>query len=182
MVRPSRRRVAMMAAQIAQDTALAALLGGNLFGRVAMHPSLANITDKGERGLVLNNAWKRYGNVESAALVLLVGGWVVARRDETGLLWTSPLRRRLITAKDVAVGAVVVTGLASAAGGVRFSHQAPEGAVPMQSGSEPAPETPPEAVGIKRALSALGALNLVADTALVAVNVVIARSVIRLKI
>jgi hypothetical protein len=46
-------------------------------------------------------------------------------------------------AKDAAMGAVVLTGLASAAAGVGFAHQAANGAVPMESGSEPAPENAP---------------------------------------
>lgn len=36
------------------DFALAALIGGNLFGRVAMHPALTEVSDKAERGKVLN--------------------------------------------------------------------------------------------------------------------------------
>ncbi|MGA9857095.1 MAG: hypothetical protein WBQ18_04480, partial [Solirubrobacteraceae bacterium] len=45
-----RRRLGPIGAQAAQDTALAALVGGNLFGRVAMHPALSDITDKQQRG------------------------------------------------------------------------------------------------------------------------------------
>ncbi|MGA9859988.1 MAG: hypothetical protein WBQ18_19135, partial [Solirubrobacteraceae bacterium] len=166
-------------AQAAQDTALAALVGGNLFGRVAMHPALSDITDKQQRGRVLNRAWRRYGTVNSAALAALVAGWVSARGDDTSPLWTSPRRRRLIFAKDVAVGAVVVTGLASAVGGVGFSQQAPGGAVPMDSGSETATETPKRAVALKHAVNVLSTLNLGAELALVLVNASLARGMHR---
>jgi hypothetical protein len=49
----------------AHDLALAALIGGNLFGRVAMNPALTDVSDKTERGRVLNRAWRRYGAVNS---------------------------------------------------------------------------------------------------------------------
>ena len=126
-----------IAARGAQDLALAALIGGNLFGRVAMHPALTEVTDKTERGKVLNRAWRRYGAVNSLALGTLVAGWLPARRNDADARRCSPAERRLVLAKDVAMGAVLVTGLASAAGGVRFSHQAPGGAVPMSSGHDP---------------------------------------------
>ena len=144
-----------------------------------MHPALAGVADKAERGKVLNHAWRRYGTVNSLALAGLVGGWVSARRDERGPLWTSRRRSTLVLAKDVTVGAVVVTGLASAAGGIGFAQQAPDGAVPMDNGSEPAVETPPRAAKLKRAVNLLGGLNLAAELSLVAVNGLLARSTSR---
>jgi len=59
------------AGRTAEDLALGALIGGNLFGRVAMHPALTDVSDQAERGKVLNRAWRRYGNVESLALATL---------------------------------------------------------------------------------------------------------------
>lgn len=168
-------RLGHVVGQLAQDGALAALIGGNLFGRVAMHPALADVSDPSERGQVLNHAWRRYGNINSLALVALVSGWMSTRADETAPLWTSPRRRDLVVAKDVAVGAVVVTGLASAAGGVGFAQQAADGAVPMTDGSEPAPSTPPRARSLKRAENVFGALNLAAELALLGVNALLSR-------
>jgi hypothetical protein len=157
------------------DVALAALLGGNLFGRFAMNPALEDVGDKSERGRVLNRAWRRYGTVNSLALVTLVAGWLPARLNEARPRWLSPTERRLAVAKDVAMGAVVVTGLASAVGGVRFAQQAPGGAVPMESGRDSAPETPARAAGLKRVVNALGALNLGSELALVTVNASLAQ-------
>src|SRR5579884_322437 len=106
MTNPIRRRrrsavaatadhLAPTSAQIAQNLALAALVGGNLYGRLAMHPALREVSDKQERGKVLNRAWRRYGNVNSGALAVVVGGWLLARRDGSGRVWTTPARRRL---------------------------------------------------------------------------------------
>lgn len=172
----TRRRAVLLGAQVGQDVALAALIGGNLFGRTAMHPALSEISDPQERGKVLNRAWRRYGTVNSSALVTLVGGWIVARRAETALPLLGSGRRRLIGAKDVAVGAVVVTGLASAVGGVGFAHQAQDGAVPMSDGSQPNADTTDRAAALKRLTGALGALNLGAELTLLTVNALLLRS------
>ncbi len=160
----------------AHDVALAALLGGNRFGRVAMNPALESVGDKAQRGKVLNRAWRRYGTVNSLALATLVAGWLPARLNEAHPRWLSPRERRLAVAKDVAVGAVVISGLASAAGGVSFAQQAPGGAVPMQSGHNAAAETPPRAAAIKRAVNALGAVNLFAELALTTINATLAQT------
>ena len=164
------------AGRAVHDVALGALVGGNLFGRVAMNPALADVSDKSERGRVLNRAWRRYGTVNSLALAALISGWAPARFGEADPRWLSDRERRLATAKDVAMGAVVLTGLASAASGVSFAQQAPHGAVPMQSGHDTAPEAPPRAARLKRAVNALGALNLVSELALVAVNASLAQA------
>jgi hypothetical protein len=166
-------------ARASQDVGLAALIGGNLFGRVALNPALEDIGDKSERGRVLNRAWRRYGTVNSLALAALVGGWAAARLGEARPRHLSPAERRLATAKDVAVGAVVVTGLASAVGGVEFARQAPGGAVPIESGRDPAPETPVRAAGLKRAVNALGALNLGSELALAGINAALSEAAFR---
>jgi hypothetical protein len=152
------------------NVALAALLGGNLFGRFAMNPALEDISDKAERGKVLNRAWTRYGAVDSLALVALVGGWLPTRLDKARWRALDPRERRLTWAKDAAIGAVVVTGLASGASGVGFSQQVQGGAVPMESGSVTAPETPPRAARLKRILNVLGALNTASELALAVIN------------
>jgi hypothetical protein len=159
------------AGRVAQQAALAALLGGNLFGRLAMHPALADVSDEAERGKVLNRAWRRYGTVNSAALATLVLGWLSERHEESGSwLGRNSDRERLVRAKDVAVATVAVTGLASAIGGVGFAQQAPDGAVPMASGHDTAPDTPRRAVRLKSAVNVLGGLNLAAEVALLGVD------------
>jgi hypothetical protein len=160
-------RVACGAGRAAHDVALGALVGGNLFGRFAMGPALQDISDKSERGRVLNRAWRRYGNVNSLALLTLVGGWLPARSNQRR---RSMSERALGTANDVAVGAVVATGLASALSGVGFAQQAPGGAVPMESGHEPAAEATARATELKRIVNVLGACSLASELALAAVN------------
>lgn len=159
------------ALHLGQEMSAAALVGGQLFGRLAMGPALRQISDKRERGKVLNASWRRYGTVNSTALTVLVGTWIPIRQAELNRRFLSRSDRSLIFLKDVTVAAVAVTGLISAAGGVAFANEEPGGAVPLESGSEPAAETSGRATKLKRAINSMGAVNLASELALVAVNV-----------
>jgi hypothetical protein len=154
---------------------LAGLLGGNLFGRLALHPSVTEIGDKAERGKVVNAAWRRYGTVNSLALFCVASGWLGARIDEARPRNLSGAERRLAVAKDVLVGVVAVTGLATAVQGVRFAHQAPGGAVPLDDGDHAAAEASSAQRRAKRRLNALGLVSLVAEAGLVGVNAALAQ-------
>src|SRR3978361_1866235 len=57
-------------------------LGGNLFGRLALHPAVERISDPRERGEVVNAAWRRYGTVNSIGLAALTAGWFGTRAEE----------------------------------------------------------------------------------------------------
>jgi hypothetical protein len=141
--------------RVAQDVGIALLLGGNVFGRRALHPAVEWISSPAERGKVVNEAWRRYGLFNSLGLAGVVTGWALERRDDPDVL------------RDAAVAAVAVTGVASAVEGVRFARSAPAGAVPLQSGSEPSAETTEPAVRTKRLLNALGQASAVAELALI---------------
>ena len=159
----------------AHDIGLAGLLGGNLFGRLALHPSVTEISDKRERGKLVNAAWRRYGVINSASLLALVGGWLGARAKEAAPGQLSEGERRLALAKDALVGVVVVTGVASAAQGMRFSRQAPGGAVPLEDGDHTAAEASAQQRRTKAQLNALGLASIAADLALVGINAALAQ-------
>jgi hypothetical protein len=159
----------------AQDVGLAGLLGGNLFGRLAMHPSVTEISDKGERGKLVNAAWRRYGTVNSLSLLAVVAGWAGARAEEARPRQLGPGERRLAIAKDVLVGVVAVTGVATAAEGIRFSRQEPGGAVPLEDGDHAAPEASTREKRLKRRLNALGLASLAAEMGLLGVNAALAQ-------
>src|SRR4051794_41794755 len=63
----------------AHDLGLAGLLGGNLFGRLALHPAVTEISDQEERGKLVNTAWRRYATVNSISLLAVASGWAGAR-------------------------------------------------------------------------------------------------------
>jgi hypothetical protein len=154
----------------AHDVGLAGLLGGNLFGRFALHPAVTEIADPRERGKLVNAAWRRYGAINSLSLLAVTTGWVGARLDEAADRRLSPAERRLARAKDVLVGAVAITGLATAAEGMRFARSAPSGAVPLRDGDHAAEDARADSRALKKRVNALGAASLVAEVGLVAVN------------
>src|SRR3954465_859995 len=159
----------------AQDLGLAGLLGGNLFGRLALHPSVTSISDERERGTLVNAAWRRYGTINSLSLLAVAGGWGGARAAEGGDRRLSPPERRLARAKDVLVGVVALTGVATAVEGVRFSRDAPGGAVPLRDGDYTADSAPTAAARRKRRPDPLRAASLAAEVALVGVNSALAQ-------
>jgi len=154
----------------AHDVGLGALIGGNLFARVGMHPSLPEIGDKRERGRVLNRSWQRYGPVNTLAVGAVVAGWAGARLDEARPAMLSGRERDLAVAKDVAVGALLVTGIASAVEGMRFARTEPAGAVPMESGDRTAPEASELSKRRKRAVNLLGAAHLASAIGVAGIN------------
>jgi hypothetical protein len=168
--------VVSQAGRAAHELGIAALLGGHLFGRLALHPAVARISDPRERGEVVNAAWRRYGTVSSVGLSAVTVGWAGARAQEArGAARLTGRERVLARVKDGLVGAVVVTGALSAIEGVRFARQAPDGAVPLTDGSTAAPAASVRAARMKRTLNVLGGVAIGAEAALVAVNAALAQ-------
>jgi hypothetical protein len=159
----------------AHDLGLAGLLGGNLFGRLALHPSVTEISNESERGKLVNAAWRRYGTVNSISLAAVLAGWIGARAGEAADARLSPEERRLARAKDGLVAVVAATGLVSAIQGMRFAAKAPGGAVPLADGDHVAPQAAEDVRRAKRRLSALGAVSLAAEAGLVGVNAALAQ-------
>ena len=155
-------------ARAAQDLGLAGLLGGNLFGRLALHPSVTEISDESERGKVVNAAWRRYGTVNSISLAAVIAGWAGGRGEEA-------VDPTLARAKDALVATVALTGVASAVQGMRFAAKAPGGAVPLADGDHVAARAGDDVRSAKRRLNALGALALAAEIGLVVVDSALAQ-------
>jgi hypothetical protein len=162
-------------ARIAHDAGLATWLGGSVFGKVALNRAVAHVGSRPERGQVVNAAWGAFNVVNAAAVTAVVGGWMASRGTETLPVNLSERERSLATAKDGLVATVALLSLATGIEGVRLARQAPDGAVPIESGTRPAPETPPAAVGIQRRIGLLADLNILAGYALVGVNAALAQ-------
>jgi hypothetical protein len=50
-------------------------LGGTIFGLIALNPSVERISDKSERGRVLNEAWARFQTIGVLAMDVTVAMW-----------------------------------------------------------------------------------------------------------
>jgi hypothetical protein len=158
------------AGRAAHDLGLAAILGGNLFARVGMHPALAAVSDPRERGRVLNQAWARYGAVNGLGLVAVLAGRSGARAGEASLGTLSGPERTLALVRDGATAVLAGSGLVAAIAGVRFARMEPGGAVPLTDGDEAADAASPAEEKAKRTLNALGTANLVSAIVLATAN------------
>jgi hypothetical protein len=166
VLQPSTETVSSLGRALS-DLGLAGLLGGQLFGRIALHPAVTAISEPGE---VVNAAWKRYGAVNGAGLTAVTAGWIGARKGEVRDRNLVGRERALARAKDGLVGALVVTGIASAIEGIRFSREEPHGAVPMDDGDHAAAEASQAARRRKRRLNILGAATIATEIGIVTVN------------
>ncbi len=127
-------------------------LGGTIFGLIALNPTVSRISDKSERGRVLNEAWARFQTIGVLAMGVTVAMWRLGGLKEA----ESDLDATLAGIKNVLLGGALLTTLASAIAGMRIARQAPEGYTPVESGTEPAPETPEEAARSQRLSAFLG--------------------------
>ena len=102
----------------------------------------------------------RFQTIGTLAMGVTVAMWRLGglKRAE------SDLDPTLAGLKNILLGGALVTSVASALVGMRIARQAPEGATPVESGAEPAPETPEEAARSQR-LSAFLGLATVAQVA-----------------
>jgi hypothetical protein len=169
VLQPSTETVSSLGRALS-DLGLAGLLGGQLFGRIALHPAVTAISEPRERGQVVNAAWKRYGAVNGAGLVAVTAGWIGARQGEVRDRNLVGRERALARAKDGLVAALVVTGVATAVEGMRFAREEPRGAVPLEDGDHAAAEASQAARRRKRRLNILGAATIVTEVGLVTVN------------
>jgi hypothetical protein len=164
------------AGRAAHDVALGALIGGNLFGRAAMHPALRDVSDPRERGKVVNNAWRRYGVVNTLSLATLLAGWLPARLGEARPDLLSARERPLAVGKDLAMVSVAVTGLAAAFQGMRFARMEPGGAVSLDDGNTASADATAGETTAKRSLNAIGTAHLLSAIALAGVNATLAQA------
>lgn len=162
-------------ARAAHDWGLASWLGGSMYGQFALNPAVAKIDDKRERGKVVNAAWNGYNVINAISLGSVALGWFASRITETRPDRLTEDERRLALAKDGLTLVALGTGIASAVQGARLARQEPEGAVPIERGTKPAEETPPEAAKAQRSLFGLGLTNIASGVGLVVVNALLAQ-------
>jgi len=117
---------------------------------------VSTISDKSERGRVLNEAWMRFQTIGTLAMASTVAMWRLGGLKEA----ESNLDATLAGLKNLLLGGALLTSVASAIVGMRIARQAPEGATPVESGTEPAPETPEEAARSQRLSAFLGAATV----------------------
>ncbi len=150
-------------------------LGGQVFGNFALNPAAATISDPAERGKVVNAGWARYSGFGYGALGAAAVTHAFARLTELRPGRQSRWERILTTLEDLlhvsAVGLTAATG----SQGARLGAKGSDGAVPIASGDEPAPQTPPDARDAQVKVNRLGTITTFVGTSLVAVHAIQSR-------
>ena len=159
----------------AHDWGLASYLGGTMYGKFALNPAVRTIPSKTDRGKVANTAWNSYNLINAASLAAVGLGWGAARATEARPDRLSDRERTLAQIKDGFAASTILLGAVSGILGARLARQAPDGAVPVESGVEPAEETPPGAARIQRTLGVLGNASILSGVGLVVTNAVLAQ-------
>ena len=163
------------AGRIAHDIGLATWFGGQVFGKFALNPVVAVIDDEATRGKVVNSGWFTFNPIGIAGLA--AGGAVhaVARRTEVADRNLRPEERVLARAQDVMLATSAVLTVLTGIQGARLAKQAPQGAVPIATGTKPSAGTPPKAAALQRSIGALGNGSLAAGTGLLVANALLDR-------
>jgi hypothetical protein len=94
----------------------------------------------------------RFQMIGTLAMGVTVAMWRLGGLKEA----ESNLDTTLAGLKNLLLGGALLTSVASAILGMRIARQAPEGATPVESGTEPAPDTPEEAAQSQRLSAFLG--------------------------
>ena len=162
-------------ARIAHNLGLATWFGGALFGQIALNPTISRISDKSERGRVLNEAWGRFNAVNSLAVAATLLAWRLGGLKADGEL-RAPGVARL---KNLMLGGAAVTGIASGILGARIASQSQEGDTPVESGTQPAPETPGAAARSQRIIALTGTSALALLAGVIAASTVIETSTVK---
>ena len=153
--------------QALHNIGMATWVGGTIFGRYALNPAVRRAASHEDRGAVANDAWNRFNALNAIALTTVAAGHVGGRLTELRLSNLSEREKPLMRAMDVFTAVGVTTGVATGIQGRRLARQSADGAVPIETGTTPAADTPDEAARIQRSINVLGLVNLISGLGLV---------------
>ena len=134
------------------ELGLAAWFGGSLMGAIGLNGAAAEVDRKEQRARVANAGWNRWTPVNLGAIGAHLAG---------SALLTLGNKSRLAGQKGVGVTSIAKTGVTAAAlAATAYSRALGQkviaaGDVPVEGGTTPAAETPPEVASAQRKLDKL---------------------------
>lgn len=161
--------------KIAHNLSLATWFGGQLFGQIALNPTIDSISSEKERGRVLNEAWARFNAVNFTAIATSLLTWRLGNLRADAEL-RAPGAQRV---KDFLLGGAAVNGIASGLLGARIAAQASGGATPVKSGLQPSSRTPQEAATAQRLIAITGPSSIALLAGAIAASALIESSTIK---
>src|SRR3712207_3662461 len=134
------------------DVGLAAWFGGTLANAVALNAAAGEAGSASDTGRVANAGWDRWTPVNAAAIgIHLVGSVGLVLRDAPRMSAQQGVGSMAAIKTALTVGALGATAYSRALGRKVSQHHD----VPAESGTEPAPTTPPQVASAQRRLKAL---------------------------
>ena len=165
-------RTLSTAAWVIHNLGLAVCFGGSVFGKIALNSNLAVIGSEADRGKVLNTVWNRFNAISAGSFVASAATWFPGRLGLSGGE-IDEQTRNLVLAKDLLFAAGTLSGIVSVLQGRALTGQAPEGAVPIASGTTPSADTPEKAASLLRSVNQLGNANLAITGAILGITTVL---------
>lgn len=156
-------------AYVLHNLGLAAGFGGSLFGRFALNPSARLVADKQDRAKIVNAAWNGYNIVNAVGIGATALTWFVGRSKIDGRS-ISPLAHNLVIAKDVLMGATLISGLVSMISGGFLAKRTFQDGIAMESGSKAADDAPQDVKNATRLVNWLGVFSLATMAGLIGVS------------
>ena len=134
------------------DVGLAAWFGGSLNGAIGINGAAADVDDPRQRARVANAGWSRWTPVNLAAIgAHVVGSLALTGANKGRIAGQKGVATTSIAKTAVTAGALAATAYARALG----QKMIDAGDVPVEGGTDPAAETPPEVAGAQRKLNML---------------------------
>ena len=134
------------------DIGLAAWFGGTLANAVALNAAAAQADPPSSVGAVANTGWDRWAPVNAAAIGAHLAGSVgLLLRDAQRMQAQQGVASMAALKTALTVGALGATAYSRVLGRTVSEHTD----VPAESGTEPAPATPPDVAAAQQKLKAL---------------------------
>ena len=134
------------------EVGLAAWFGGSLMGAIGVNGAAAEVDRPDQRARVANAGWSRWTPVNLAAIgAHLLGSVVLTAGNKGRIAGQKNVATTAIAKTAVTAGALAATAYARALGQKVISA----GDVPVEGGTDPSAQTPPDVAGAQRRLSKL---------------------------
>src|SRR5215211_6168082 len=134
------------------DLGLATWFGGSLMGAVGLNGAAAEVEEPKQRLRVATAGWNRWTPVNLAGIAAHLAGGAVLLAANKGRLASQRGVGRATVAKAALTGAALAATAWSRALGERLMQA---GDAPVEGGTTPAGDTPPELAGAQRQLTVL---------------------------
>jgi len=134
------------------EVGLATWFGGSLMGAVGVNGAAAQVDPPEQRARVANAGWSRWTPVNLTAIgAHLVGSVILTGANKGRIAGQRNVASTAIAKTALTAGALVATAYARSLG----QKMMKAGDVPVQGGTEPSAQTPPEVAGAQRKLRTL---------------------------